>query len=404
MDEISVLPEGSVTSPKGYKSGATYAGLRTYSPDKRDLGILYSDKQASVAGVFTTNLVRSHSVTLCERHISSGLAQAIIVNSGVANACVGIQGLKDAEEMASNVSSKFGIPFEDILVCITGMIGVELPMGLLRGGIANLNLENNLGHEFARAILTTDKTTKEIAVGFEFEGQTISIGGCAKGSGMIHPNMATMLAFITTDANISSKNLQVALKEIADSTFNMISVDGDTSTNDTVLVLSNGASSTSEINPEIDEWRTFLTALHKVCEYLAKSIARDGEGASKLIEVTVDEASNLNDARLVARSISSSSLVKTAVHGNDPNWGRIMMAVGKSGAKVDESSISLFINEVCIMEGGLPVPYFREALIGEMRSSDVSIRVQLGLGDSKAVAWGCNMSEEYVTFNSAYTT
>jgi len=404
MDEISVLPEGSVTSPKGYKSGATYAGLRTYSPDKRDLGILYSDKQASVAGVFTTNLVRSHSVTLCERHISSGLAQAIIVNSGVANACVGIQGLKDAEEMASNVSSKFGIPFEDILVCSTGMIGVELPMGLLRGGIANLNLENNLGHEFARAILTTDKTTKEIAVGFEFEGQTISIGGCAKGSGMIHPNMATMLAFITTDANISSKNLQVALKEIADSTFNMISVDGDTSTNDTVLVLSNGASSTSEINPEIDEWRTFLTALHKVCEYLAKSIARDGEGASKLIEVTVDEASNLNDARLVARSISSSSLVKTAVHGNDPNWGRIMMAVGKSGAKVDESSISLFINEVCIMEGGLPVPYFREALIGEMRSSDVSIRVQLGLGDSKAVAWGCNMSEEYVTFNSAYTT
>ena len=170
------------------------------------------------------------------------------------------------------------------------------------------------------------------------------------------------------------------------------------------MVQSNGASSTSEINPEIDEWRTFLTALHKVCEYLAKSIARDGEGASKLIEVTVYEASNLNDARLVARSISSSSLVKTAVHGNDPNWGRIMMAVGKSGAKVDESSISLFINEVCIMEGGLPVPYFREALIGEMRSSDVSIRVQLGLGDSKAVAWGCNMSEEYVTFNSAYTT
>ncbi|MBH52509.1 MAG: bifunctional ornithine acetyltransferase/N-acetylglutamate synthase [Chloroflexi bacterium] len=404
MDEISVLPEGSVTSPKGYKAGSTYAGLRTYSPDKRDLGILYSDKQASVAGVFTTNLVRSHSVTLCERHISSGLAQAIIVNSGVANACVGMQGLKDAEEMASNVSSKFGIAFEDILVCSTGMIGVELPMGLLRGGIANLNLDNNLGHEFARAILTTDKTTKEIAVSFEFEGQTISIGGCAKGSGMIHPNMATMLAFITTDANISSKNLQVALKEISDSTFNMISVDGDTSTNDTVLVLSNGASSTSEINPEIKEWRTFLAALHKVCEYLAKSIARDGEGASKLIEVIVDGASNLNDARLVARSISSSSLVKTAVHGNDPNWGRIMMAVGKSGAKVDESSISLFINEVCIMEGGLPVPYFREALIGEMRSSDVSIRVQLGLGDSKAIAWGCNMSEEYVTFNSAYTT
>lgn len=403
-NEINELQEGSVTSPKGYKSGVTYAGLRAYSPDKRDLGILYSEKQATVAGVFTTNLVRSHSVTLSEKHINSGYAQAIIVNSGVANACVGMQGLKDAEEMASSIASKFVIPFEDVLVCSTGMIGVELPMGLIRGGIEKLNLENNFGHEFARAILTTDKTTKEIAVSFKFEGQVVTIGGCAKGSGMIHPNMATMLAFITTDAKVSFGNLQAALKQISDSTFNMISVDGDTSTNDTVLMLSNGASLTSEILPDMLEWDVFLTALHKVCEYLAKSIARDGEGASKLIEVIVNEAATLNDARLIARSISSSLLVKTAVYGNDPNWGRIMMAVGKSGAEVNESNISLFLNEICIMEGGLPIPYYKEALIGEMRSSDVSIRVHLGLGDFRAVAWGCDMSEEYVTFNSAYTT
>ena len=253
-------------------------------------------------------------------------------------------------------------------------------------------------------ILTTDTKTKQASITFELDNKKVTIGGIAKGAGMIHPNMATMLAFITTDAKVDSNNLQAALKQISDSTFNMISVDGDTSTNDTVLILSNGATSTSELRPDMEYWDVFLDALHKVCEYLAKSIARDGEGASKLIEVIVDEASTLTDARLAARSISSSSLVKTAVHGNDPNWGRIMMAVGKSGAKVNESNISLFINEVCIMESGLPVPYFKEALIGEMRSSDVSIRVQLGLGDSRAVAWGCNMSEEYVTFNSAYTT
>ena len=401
---VTIVPDGTVLSPKGYRAGATYAGLRTYSPDKLDMGLLYSDSLASAAGVFTTNLVRSPSVTLSERHIAAGRARAVVVNSGCANCCVGDQGLKDAEEMAALTAAKLGVATEEVLVCSTGLIGVELPMGLIRGGLGKLELADDAGHGFARSILTTDAMTKEIAVSFPVGDATVTMAGCAKGSGMIHPNMATMLAFITTDAQVEPGFLQLALREAADATFNMISVDGDTSTNDTVFLLANGASGAPALRPDTPEWALFTEALYQVSEHLAKAIARDGEGASKLIEVAVEGAASLGDARLAARSISSSTLVKTAVHGNDPNWGRIMMAIGKSGAVVEEGTIALYINEVCIMEAGLPVPYFKDALIAEMRSSDVRIRVTLGQGDAAATAWGCNMSESYVTFNSAYTT
>ncbi len=277
-------------------------------------------------------------------------------------------------------------------------------MGLVRGGLNKLELASDAGHGFARSILTTDAMTKEIAVSFPVGDATVTLAGCAKGSGMIHPNMATMLAFITTDAQVEPGFLQSALREATDATFNMISVDGDTSTNDTVFLLANGASGAPALHPDTPEWALFTEALYRVSEHLAKAIARDGEGASKLIEVAVEGAASLGDARLAARSISSSTLVKTAVHGNDPNWGRIMMAIGKSGAVVEEATIALYINEVCIMEAGLPVPDFKDALIAEMRGSDVRIRVTLGRGDAVATAWGCNMSESYVTFNSAYTT
>jgi glutamate N-acetyltransferase / amino-acid N-acetyltransferase len=235
---ITTVPDGTVLSPKGYRAGATYAGLRTYSPDKLDMGLLYSDSLASAAGVFTTNLVRSPSVTLSERHIAAGRARAVIVNSGCANCCVGDQGLKDAEEMAALAAQKLGVATEEVLVCSTGLIGVELPMGLIRGGLNKLELADDAGHGFARSILTTDAVTKEIAVSFPVGEATVTVGGCAKGSGMIHPNMATMLAFITTDAQVEPGFLQPALREAADATFNMISVDGDTSTNDTVFLLS----------------------------------------------------------------------------------------------------------------------------------------------------------------------
>ena len=401
--EITVLPEGSVTTPKGFQAGATYAGLRTYSPDKLDLGLLYTESVASAAGVFTTNLIRSPSVTLSERNVASGQAHAIAVNSGCANCCVGDQGLKDAEEVAALTAAKLGVAAEQVLVCSTGMIGVELPMGLIRRGLQKVSFERDGGHPFARSVLTTDTVPKEMAVSFPVGGVTVTLAGCAKGSGMIHPNMATMLAFLTTDAQVDTAFLKEALREASDATFNMISVDGDTSTNDTVLILANGVSG-ARVERGTPEGDLFRQALHRVCEQLAKAIARDGEGASKLIEVDVRGARTRADARLAARSVSSSSLVKTAVHGNDPNWGRIMMAIGKSGAEVRESSVDLFINEVCIMEGGLPVPYFKDALIAEMRGSDVVIQVNLGLGDETATAWGCNMSEGYVTFNSAYST
>jgi len=401
---ITVLSGGSILSPKGYQAGATYAGLRTYSPDKLDMGLLYSETAATAAGLFTTNLVRSPSVTLSERHIASGRARAVVVNSGCANCCVGDQGLKDAEEMAAATASRLGIATEDVLVCSTGLIGVELPMGLVRGGLGKLTLADDGGHPFARSILTTDTVVKELAVSFPVGGETVTLAGCAKGSGMIHPNMATMLAFLTTDAQVDAGALRTALREASDATFNMISVDGDTSTNDTVLLLANGASGAPEIRSGTPEWDLFTEALREVSEHLAKAVARDGEGASKLIEVVVQGAASQGDARLVARSISSSVLVKTAIHGNDPNWGRIMMAIGKSGAQVTEGLIALYINEVCIMDAGLPVPYFKDALIAEMRSADIVIRVRMGLGDAVATAWGCNMSEAYVTFNSAYTT
>ena len=401
--EITVVPDGSVTSPLGFTAGATYAGIRTYAPGKVDLGLLYSESPASAAGTFTKNKVVSACVTVSKRIVDRGVSHGVIVNSGCANCSVGDQGLKDAEEMAKLAAGATGAAAEDMAVSSTGIIGVELPMGLLRNSVGKIELTRDGGHDFARSIMTTDTVSKEMAVSFTVGDKTVTVAGCCKGSGMIHPNMATMLAYLTTDAEVDAAFLQETLSEVVDSTFNMVDVDGDTSTNDTVLVFANGAAGVPA-GKGTPEGEALSAALTQVCTHLSREMVKDGEGATKLIEVTVDGAASVADARMAARSVASSILVKTAIHGNDPNWGRIMMAVGKSGAEVAEDKLTLHINDICIMEAGLPVPFFKESLVATMLGEEIRIRVSLNIGDGVAVGWGCNMSEEFVTFNSAYTT
>ena len=402
--EINWLEGGTITSPKGFTAGATYSGIRTYTEDKLDLGILCSESVCTVAGTFTKNMVKSPSVVLDQERVATGRAQAVVINSGIANACVGEQGMTDAIEMAALAAARLGLEPELALACSTGLIGVELPMGLIRNGVKNIEMSLDGGHELARAICTTDTVSKEAAVSFEVDGATYALGGIAKGSGMIHPNMATMLAFLATDAPVDGAFLQESLSRAVDTSFNMISVDGDSSTNDTVLLLANGVAGGSAIDASAPGADAFQAALDAVCMELAKAIARDGEGASKLIEVVVENALSESDARAAALSVASSMLVKSAIHGADPNWGRIIVALGYSGAQVTEELVTLHINNVCIMEGGRPIPYFKDAVSLSMSGTDVSLRLDLGLGDARATAWGCDLSEEYVTFNSAYTT
>ena len=398
------LENGTVTSPKKFLAGATYSGIRTYAEDKLDLGILYSETPCTVAGTFTKNQIRSLSVVLDQKRVSTGRSQALIVNSGIANACVGEQGMTDAIEMASLAAAHLGIDQELVLASSTGLIGVELPMALIRSGVTKIKVEPDGGQALARAIKTTDRVSKEFAVEFQIGGNSYILGGIAKGSGMIHPDMATMLAFLSTDAPVNAHFLQKTLSESVAGSFNMIDVDGDTSTNDSVIIFSNGAGGGEEINDDSRDSDVFAEALNEICIALAKEIAKDGEGASKLIEVTVEGASNTDDAILGAKSIAASTLVKAAIHGEDPNWGRIMVALGYSGAKVEESLVSLYINNVCLMESGIPIPFFKDAVSLTMAEDEVAIKVELNLGESSATAWGCDISEEYVSFNSEYTT
>ncbi len=401
---IRVINGGTVTSAKGFEAGATFAGLKTYAEDKLDLAILLSRGATTAAGVFTTNRFKSPSVVVTQEHIADGKAHAVVVDSGIANACVGEPGYKDARRMAEKTASHLGLQPEDVLVCSTGLVGVELPMSLIETGIDRIRTTEDGGRLMARAILTTDPRPKEIAVAFDLNGETVTLGGIAKGAGMIHPNMATMLCFIATDAEVAPDFLNAMLKEAADDSFNMMTIDGDTSTNDTVLVLANGAANAGPITPGSEGARLFSAALNQVCEYLAKAIAREGEGVTKLMEITVEGAKSLQQARSAARTIAGSTLVKTAVHGSDPNWGRIVVALGRSEAEVVENKLALYINDVCIVEEGVPIPFHKDSIIAIMSGEEVSFRVNLNVGNSRATAWGCNLSEEYVTFNSAYTT
>jgi glutamate N-acetyltransferase/amino-acid N-acetyltransferase len=399
---IEFIASGGVTSAQGFRAGATGAGIK--KKEALDLGILFSEAPCAAAALFTTNKIKAAPVVLSQQRLQSGRAVAVVVNSGCANACTGEQGLRDAAEMAELAAGGIGVSSEEVLVASTGVIGLPLPMKLIRAGIDQLVLSGDGGHELARAIMTTDTLPKEAAVAVSIDGSKFIIGGVAKGSGMIHPNLATLLCLLTTDATVDIDFLRLALRKAVDVSFNMVSIDGDTSPNDMVLIMANGQAGSEPILPDSNQAGAFQQALERVCIYLAKRIAADGEGASKLIEVTVSGAPSIDEARLAARTVVSSPLVKAAIHGGDPNWGRIMAAVGRSGAKVVESKIDLYLGNNCVVRGGKPLPFSKSKLMGVLSDSEVPIGLQLNLGTATATAWGCDLSEEYVTINSQYMT
>jgi glutamate N-acetyltransferase/amino-acid N-acetyltransferase len=394
------IPEGTITSPKGFKAGAAYAGINKHARYNLDVGILFSDTPCKAAGAFTLNKIKSASVLLCQKILPANTVRAIVVNSGCANTGTGEHGQLDAVSMEAATAAKIGVDLRDVLVASTGVIGRRLPVDLLNSAISQIVLTADGGHEMAKAIMTTDTRPKEAAV----EAGGFVIGGIAKGAGMIHPNMATMLSFLSTDAPVELGFLQESLKRAVDISFNMISIDGDTSPNDSVILLSNGLAGGEIIREDSPGALSFQQALDAVCIHLAKSIARDGEGATKLIEVTVSGAASILDARVTARTIISSPLVKCAVHGSDPNWGRIVVAAGRSGAELVENKVKLEIGGILVVKDGMPTPFDRDNLIKELERDEVVINLDLNLGIFSATAWGCDLSAEYVAINSDYTT
>ena len=402
--KIEFIPEGGITSPEGFHAGATYAGIKKKAKDSLDLGILFSEVPCVATAVFTNNRIKAAPVVLCQQRLQAGRAVAVVVNSGCANACNGEQGLADAAEMAELAAKGFGLSPEDVLVASTGVIGQRLPIKLIRAGIERIVLSHDGGHELAKAMMTTDTIPKETAVAARVGDSEFIVGGVAKGSGMIHPDLATMLCLLTTDAAVDIDFLKLALRKAVGVSFNMVSIDGDTSPSDMVVIMANGLAGNEVIEQDTEQADAFRQALDQVCIYLAKCIAGDGEGASKLIEVTVSGAPSEADARLAARTVVSSPLVKAAVYGSDPNWGRIMAAVGRSGVEVVESKISLYIGDICLVRAGHQLLFDKKKVVTVLRSPEVPISLQLNLGTATATAWGCDLSEEYVTINSHYTT
>ena len=395
--------DGGVTLAAGFTAGAVYAGIKTPGPDKLDLAILASDRPAAVAGIFTTNSFCAAPVTVSREIVAGRRARAVIANAGNANACTGEQGLADAREMGALAAEKIGAEPSEVLVASTGLIGVNLPMDQIRAGVGDVEFTPDGGAQFARAIITTDTHPKSAGAELELGGRTVRIGGSAKGAGMIHPNMATLLAFVTTDAAVDPGFLQTALARAGGDSFNMITVDGDTSTNDTLVVLANGAAGNPVVSGGEDGER-FTAALTYVCGELAKAIVSDGEGATRLIRVDVRGAASDQDARDAARSVVRSPLVKAAVYGSDPNWGRVLCAIGYSGATVDPLAVDLFVGGVQLVKAGAPVPGSREAAEPIMKEKEVNFVADLHVGGSAATAWGCDLTEAYVVENSAYST
>ncbi|MDE3097396.1 MAG: bifunctional glutamate N-acetyltransferase/amino-acid acetyltransferase ArgJ, partial [Chloroflexota bacterium] len=332
---IAIIEGGSVTSPQGFRAGAVYAGIKTAGEGKLDVALLTSDRPCAAAAMFTRSSVKGAPVLVSQEHVRDGRAQAIVVNAGISNVAMGETGLANAREMCALAAAKLGVAPDDVLVGSTGVIGRPLPMEKVRDGIARIELRPDGGHEFARAIMTTDTRPKTLGVRFSCDGRDYALAAAAKGSGMIHPDMATMFCFLTTDAPVDAPFLRDALRDAVDDSLNMISVDNDTSTSDTTAILANGAGGGETIGAAHPCAGAFAAALREVCIAVARMLARDGEGAEKLIEVRVEGAASRAEARAAARTISASPLVKTAVHGNDPNWGRLLMAAGRSGARID---------------------------------------------------------------------
>jgi len=402
--KIEFIPEGTVTSAEGFFAGATSAGINKKAKNKPDLALLFSEAPCVAAGVFTGNRIKAAPVVLSQQRLKEGRAGAVVVNSGCANASTGDRGIKDAARIAKLVAEGIGLSPYDVLVASTGVIGVPLPMRRITSAIEQVVLSGEGGHEMARAMMTTDTFAKETAVRVRMENSQFTIGGVAKGSGMIHPNLATLLCFLTTDAALELDFAREALKKAVDISFNMVSIDGDTSPSDMVLLLANGLALGKPISSGSRLAGAFEQGLEKVCLYLARCIARDGEGATRLIEVKVDGAASLAQARLAARTIVSSPLVKAAVHGADPNWGRIMAALGRSGAEVEEAKIDLYLGNIQVVKAGTPLPFNKRGLIKLLEGKEVAISLNLNLGSGSATAWGCDLSKEYVAINSRYMT
>lgn len=393
--------EGNIASPLGFSADGLHAGFKK---KKLDFGWIVSEVPASVAGVYTTNKVIAAPLLVTKASVQKeGKMQAIVVNSGVANSCTGQKGLEDAKEMQALTATKLGIAPDLVGIASTGVIGDFLPMAVLKKGLSKLVVNGN-SHDFAKAILTTDTKEKTIAVTDYFGKDEVTMAGVAKGSGMIHPNMATMLAFITCDANISSETLQLALSKNVETTFNQITIDGDTSTNDMVLVMANGCTKNKEILPETPAFDQFCQMLSFVMTDLAKKIAQDGEGATKLIEVKVEGVANELDARMIAKTIVGSSLVKTAIFGEDPNWGRIIAAVGYAGADISVNQIDISLGDIPVMVASSPVDFDEEDMADVMQADTIRISVNLHSGSSSAKAWGCDLSYDYVKINALYRT
>ena len=398
------IENGTITSPQGFSAGATFVDIKAWKSKPFDLAMLLAEVPCTTAGVFTTNKVKAAPLLLSQKHMMNRKAQALVVNSGCANACTSYRGFADAEKMASLAAKRLGLQPDNVLVASTGVIGTYLPMGKIECGIEQIELTPDGGHHLAQAIMTTDTVPKEIAVSFDVDGSRITIGGVAKGAGMIHPNMATMLCFLTTDAAVDPDFLQASLKKSVDVSFNLVTVDGDTSPNDTVMMFANGLAGNTAMHVTCEEADIFQSALDEVCTYLAKCIARDGEGSTKLIEVTVEGALSAEDARMAARTIAGSPLVKTAVYGADPNWGRIVAAAGRSGAEVVESKIDLYLDDLRLMEAGIALPFDGRKAETLMKREEVFFRLCLNLGEGQATAWGCALTEQYIALNSDYTT
>ncbi len=401
--------KGGVTAAKGFEAAGTAAGIKRSG--KMDMAMVYSEAPCVAAGTFTSNLVKAAPVKWDQRVIESGESvQAVVVNSGIANACTGEEGLGRCEETARAAAESLGISPAGILVGSTGVIGKQLPMDKLVKGVAVLAGKKNgsleSGTEAAEAIKTTDTFEKELAVEVEIGGKMVTVGGMAKGSGMIHPNMCTLLSFVTTDAVISRDTLQEALSADVQDTYNMISVDGDTSTNDTCIVLANGRAGNPEIVSGTEGYRAFAQALHAVNEYLAKKIAADGEGAAALLEVKAIHCESKEQARTIAKSIVCSNLVKTAVAGHDANWGRILCAMGYSGAAFDPESVDLYFEsragKIQITSDSTAVDYSEEEATKILSEPEVRAIVDIKAGDAQAAAWGCDLTHGYININADY--
>jgi len=403
----SIVEGGGVTTPKGFKAGGLHCGLK--KTERHDLGIILCEVPAAAAAVYTTNLFQAAPIQVTREALGAGgVLRAVIVNSGNANACTGAQGEEDARAMQANAAEALGVSKDEVAVASTGVIGELLKMDRVNAGIEKLpgKLRSDLqgSDDFCQAILTTDLVKKTSCVAIEIDGRPVTIAGAAKGSGMIHPNMATMLGFVTTDAKIGSGLLQEVLREVTNLSFNMITVDGDTSTNDMLVAMASGLAENNELTRSHPDFAVFVDGLRHVCTELAKAIARDGEGATKLIETTVVGADSDEAAQAIAKTIIGSSLVKSAVYGADANWGRIIAAVGRAGQPVNVGTVDIRLGDILVLEQSRPIPFDEEIALEYLKGDTVAIHVNLNMGSGQATAWGCDLTYDYVRINAAYRT